>query len=162
MVECLTTATGVLDYWHKRFFGFFPIYPLWQRHWSHLPLSRKKVNRKGIFYISQSSCQRCRLKPSFSAFKIIITPFLVQLECPEVDFVCPPGSWQTDHNVDCLRDYRNTWIAMNSSSQPGVTILTVNMDDHTDSDFLLPSHRHDISKSCTSLPLLLQRWDLRC
>lgn len=125
MVECLTTATGVLDYWHKTFFGFFPIYLLWQHHWSHLSLSYplsllREVNRKGILYILQSSCQRCRLKLSCSAFKVIITPRLIQLKCPKVDFVCPPGSWQTDHNVDCLRDYRNTWIAMSSSSQPGV------------------------------------------
>lgn len=141
MVEYLTTASGLLDYWHKTFFGFCPIYLMWQHHWSHLSLSLtlflhfshsspvsfclslsflREVNRKGILYILQSPCQRRRLKPSCSAFKAIITLRLIQLECPEVDFVCPPGTWQTDHNVDCLRDYRNTWIAMNSSSQPGV------------------------------------------
>lgn len=79
-----------------------------------------EVNRKGISYILQSSCQRCRLKLCCSAFKVIMTLRLIQLKCPKVDFVCPPGSWQTDHNVDYLRDYRNTWIAMSSSSQPGV------------------------------------------
>lgn len=39
MVEYLTTASGLLDYWHKTFFGFCPIYLMWRHHWSHLSRS---------------------------------------------------------------------------------------------------------------------------
>lgn len=138
MVECLTTATGVLDYWHKTFFGFFPIYFLWQRHWSHLSLSfplsldRSKQERDFVYFAKLLS--KMSLKALLFSLQSNYRSTSHSTQVSQ-SWLCLPSRILTNRSQCWLSAWLQEYMNSNELLLTARgTILVGNMGDHTDSN----------------------------
>lgn len=166
MVECLTTARGVLDYWHKTFFGFFPICLMWQHHWSHLSLSLplllcfslllSRSKREGDFVYFAKLLSKMSLRALFFSLQ---SNYHSTSHSTRVSrsWLCLPSRILTNRSQCWLSAWLQEYMNSNELLTARGTVLARNMSDHTGSNSRSPGLLRDTSRSIFSSGVLLAR-----